>query len=382
MGIKVGIDASRNRSGGARAHIIGIITALNGVLPKGVDEIHVWSYDLLLSKLPDYTWLKKHTHESFNKGLASQLIWQYFNLCNEAKRYKIDIMLNTDAGTVSRFKPSVTMSRDMLSYEKGEMERFGISLQRLRLIALKYVQNHSLRKSASAIFLTKYAAEVIQKSSGKIKSYKIIPHGISENFKNSLKVWKDFEKKNAPIRCIYVSNVAPYKHQIHVAKAIWYLKNRKHINISITFVGGGEGFAQDVLNKYVNEVDPESTFITQLEFVNHNELPNLIKKSDLFIFASSCENMPNTLIEGMCSGLPIACSNRGPMPEVLQDGGCYFNPEEFSEIAFAIEKLIKNEKLRTDLAVRSLQLSHNYSWHKCSLETFDYLVKTYENTTK
>ena len=51
-------------------------------------------------------------------------------------------------------------------------------------------------------------------------------------------------------------------------------------------------------------------------------MPEYLSKSNIFIFASSCENMPITLIEGMASGLPIACSDRGPMPEVLQDGGC------------------------------------------------------------
>ena len=68
-------------------------------------------------------------------------------------------------------------------------------------------------------------------------------------------------------------------------------------------------------------------------------MPEYLSKSNIFIFASSCENMPITLIEGMASGLPIACSDRGPMPEVLQDGGVYFNPEDCKSIVFAIEKL-------------------------------------------
>ena len=46
------------------------------------------------------------------------------------------------------------------------------------------------------------------------------------------------------------------------------------------------------------------------------------------IFASSCESSSCVLIENMASGLPIACSNRGPMPEVLKDGGVYFDPEK------------------------------------------------------
>ena len=54
----------------------------------------------------------------------------------------------------------------------------------------------------------------------------------------------------------------------------------------------------------------------------------LLADANLFVFASSCENMPNTLVEAMAIGLPIACSDRGPMPEVLRDGGVYFDPED------------------------------------------------------
>ena len=43
MGLVVGIDASRNRSGGAKAHLLGIIKDSN---PRahGIEEVHVWSY--------------------------------------------------------------------------------------------------------------------------------------------------------------------------------------------------------------------------------------------------------------------------------------------------------------------------------------------------
>ena len=61
----------------------------------------------------------------------------------------------------------------MLSYEPGEMQRFKWGFQRLRLLLIKYSQNRSLRNSYAAIFLTKYASEVIQKSTGKLKALHI-----------------------------------------------------------------------------------------------------------------------------------------------------------------------------------------------------------------
>jgi glycosyltransferase involved in cell wall biosynthesis len=94
------------------------------------------------------------------------------------------------------------------------------------------------------------------------------------------------------------------------------------------------------------------------------------------VFASSCENMPNTLVEGMASGLPIACSNRGPMPEILQDGGVYFNPESANSIAAAIEELLVNDDRRTSIARRARELAAQYSWQRCAEETWEFLRAT------
>ncbi len=176
--IIVGIDASRNRSGGARAHIIGIINALKSGTEKTV-EIHIWSYKSLLDMLPNIKFVIKHSSHKLEKNILSQIIWQFFTLPKLVKKYKCDILLYTDAGAFINFHPCVVMSRDMLSYEKGEMNRYPFSMSKLRLFILKYIQIYSLKKADGAIFLTKYASDVIQKYTGNLKNVRIIPHGVS-----------------------------------------------------------------------------------------------------------------------------------------------------------------------------------------------------------
>lgn len=372
--LTIGIDASRNRSGGARAHIIGIIDKFDiDFLNNDIKEVHIWSYPELLECLPDKEWLIKHNPYQLNQSIYSQLWWQYRILPIEARNNKIDVLLNTDAGTICRYKPSVTMSRDMLSYEKGEMSRYGISRQRIRLELLKLFQNTSLRKSSAAIFLTDYASTTIQKSTGRIRNYKIIPHGVSDCFKletNNGK-WEDNVKKQ--IKCVYVSNIDLYKHQWNVAIAISKLY-KKGYNISIDFIGGGHGRAKKKFDNIISNLK-DTNYIIQHEFIPNSNLPNEMKNKDIIIFASSCENMPNTLIEGMSMGLPIACSDRGPMPEILKNGGVYFDPENIDSIETAIESIINNPEERERIAKTAKQLSSYYSWERCSRETFNYLIK-------
>ena len=98
------------------------------------------------------------------------------------------------------------------------------------------------------------------------------------------------------------------------------------------------------MQKQIQASDPNRIFTEIKSFVPHEKVHELHSTADIFVFASSCENMPNTLIEAMAAGLPIACSNRGPMPEVLQDAGVYFDPEVPSSIAEAIENLLLMKK--------------------------------------
>ncbi len=366
----IGIDASRNRSGGAKVHLIGI---LNEIRPEnyGFEKIHVWSYPELLDLLPERDWLIKHSPTALKKSIFNQLFWQFFIFPKELKKNKCDIVLNTDGGTVCRYKPSVTMSRDMLSYEKGEIDRYKYGKSWLRLLLLKYIQNSSFKHSTGVIFLTNYAANVIQKSCGRLRNIRIIPHGVSEIFANQkiLSVWPSDPMKEE-LNCLYVSNTAPYKHQWKVIEAIYRLR-KKGYKIVLT-LAGAEGKAQNLVERAILEFSAEE-FVIQLGHIKTMDLPCLISKSNIFIFASSCENMPNTLIEAMSVGLPIACSNRGPMPEVLGECGLYFDPEVVDTIERSIETIILDKSIRLKISNNVKEKATRYSWKRCADETMNYL---------
>jgi glycosyltransferase involved in cell wall biosynthesis len=370
MSLIVGIDASRNRSGGAKAHLVGILSA-GDPSRYGISQVHVWSYGSLLQALPDAPWLHKHNPPELERSLLQQAWWQRRALPKEIRLRQCDILLSPDAGTIGNYRPSVVMSRDMLSYEPGEMRRYGFSKARLRLILLRYIQARSMKHATATIFLTQYAARTIQKFTGKIERVAVIPHGVGESFRHNgpARAWPG---QDAQIRCLYVSNAEMYKHQWTVVRAIGQLRQRGH-NLSLTLAGGGSGEAQRLMDEEIARTDPRNEFVRVIGAVRHDEIPGLLAEADLFIFASSCENMPNTLLEAMASALPIACSDRGPMPEVLGDGGVYFDPERDESIAAAVERLVTDPQLRLTSARRSKELSKNYSWTRCANETWTFL---------
>jgi glycosyltransferase involved in cell wall biosynthesis len=368
----VAIDASRNRSGGAKTHLLGILSA-HDPTQQGVASVHVWSYRKLLDALPDAPWLVKHHPPELEQSLLRQLWWQRRKLPQELERQGCDVLLTTDAGSICSFRPSVVMSRDMLSFEGNEMERYSfLSFARLRLFLLRYMQVAALRRATGALFLTSYASTVIQRFTGTLPVVRIIPHGIAEQFRQQT-IQGKWETSALEIRCVYVSNADMYKHQWQVVRAVAQLR-RKGYPLALKLIGGGFGPAKELLDQTVAEEDPQGHFVTTFDAVPHEDIPKHLADADLFIFASSCENMPNTLVEAMAAGLPIACSDRGPMPEILEDAGTYFDPEDPASIAGAVEKLLVDRPLRMAVAAKAKALSDQYSWSRCARETWAFLV--------
>jgi glycosyltransferase involved in cell wall biosynthesis len=375
--IRIGIDASRNRSGGAKAHVIGLISEGN---PEnyGIDEVHIWAFKSLLNSLPDRPWLFKHNPLALENTLIKQVFWQWFKLKKEATKEKIDILFTTDASTFSSFSPMVVMSQDLIQYEPGVMRSYGWGMSRFKNIMKLIVQNMAMRDAKGVIFLTEYSKSTVQKVTGFLKNTIVIPHGVGDLFKNKTHYPKSPLLDQKIIRCVYVSNTDMYKHQWNVVKAIASLR-KKAIPIEITLAGGGVGKSRKLLNDEILNSDPNEEFVKVVEFVTPAQMPDLLASSDISIFASSCENLPITLLESMAVGLPIASSNRGPMPEVLKDGGVYFDPEDPKSIELAVEKLITEDATRLASSKQTKLLASDYSWNSCANKTWEYLVDNIKN---
>lgn len=368
----VGVDASRNRSGGAVAHIRGL---LSGDDPQrhGIARVHLWAHDALLDVVSERPWLTKHRVAAASGSMPRQMAWQRFRLPRLARDLGVSVMFNTDAGSVCSFRPCATLSQDMLCFEPGEMQRYPWpGRARFRLELLRVVQLHRLLHSTKALFLSQHAQQVIGDLVS-LRNSAVIPHGIDLRFFEagaSRRIWPS----EGPIRCLYVSNVAPYKHQWHVVTAFSELRARTGRDLRLRLVGGGAGAALSKLKSAVAECDPYGQFVEMEDFISNEAVASELAMADLFVYASSCENLPITLLEAMASGLPIASSNRGPMPEVLGDSAAFFDPEEPQSIASAVEALLRDETLRDHSVSEVRRRAKAYTWNLSAGRTWQELA--------
>ncbi len=94
--------------------------------------------------------------------------------------------------------------------------------------------------------------------------------------------------------------------------------------------------------------------------VPHADIGPLLAGCEFLAFQSTCENCPNTLIEALVAGAPIACSNAGVMPEIAGDAARYFNPFDPASIACTLTELAENDGIRQLLRQRALKRAHEF----------------------
>lgn len=375
--IRIGIDATNIRIGGGVTHLLEL---LNGIDAKtmGVQEVVIWAGSNTLQSLPDRPWLTKINPPSLDKSLFHRAFWQLGSLTKAVREARSDVLLVPGGSYVGNFHPVVAMSQNLFPFEWSVISRTGFSLRMLKFIILRWVQSYTFRHSDGVIFLTEYAKAAVLKITGSLSGKTtVIAHGLSARFayapKPQLPIGQyDLAK---PYRLIYVSTIEVYKNQDQVVLAIELLR-KKGFPLSLTLVGPAEPKALHVLNKTINEVqegNQDQPWCQYLGAIPYEDLSAQYKQADLAIFASSCETFGMIVLEKMAIGLPIACSEQSAMPEILGEGGIYFDPHNPASIAAAIEQYLASPELREEKQLRAYELSKAYSWQQCAQNTISFL---------
>jgi len=370
----LGIDASNICEGGGVTHLVELLK--NSEPEKyGFSKVIVWSNRATLEKIHDRSWLIKSYDEWTNKSLLTRVYWQRFRLKKVAKSLGCDLLFVPGGLDVSGFRPMVTMHRNLLPFDWKELLRYGLSVRTIRLIILRFLQSASYRGADGVIFLTQYAQGVALKVTGLLKgSVVVIPHGVDQRFFKPPRKQKDINDYDfvEPIKLIYVSTIEPYKHQWNVVEAVSILRNNG-IPVSLDLFGTSYPSALKRLLLSIDRLDPCGHYIQYHGFIQHEAIQEEYLKSDIIVFASSCETFGQILIEGMSTGLPVACSNASAMPELLGSNGIYFDPLSSNSIATTLERLINSSDLRANNSLYSFERAKEFSWERCSNDTFKFL---------
>lgn len=376
--LKLAIDASNISQGGGLTHLMRLLHAIDESNVR-FDKVVIWTSSSTAKHFPLRPWLQVVSPSWCDSGMVSRFYHQQFYIPRYVRQEECDVLFSP-GGTLPIWSPvpTVAMSQNMLPFEPDNALLFGaFSPMRLKMLMLRFMQGLSFKRASGVLFLTEYARTTVGRFLNGIPGETtIIPHGIESRFFQAPREQRSLQALSyqSPFHLLYVSIMMPYKHQIEVVTAIALLR-KQGVPVALTLVGAEWGNYGTLVRQKVAELDPDARFLNIAGHMPFDSLHALYKEADAFVFASSCENLPNILIEAMAAGLPILSSDKGPMPEVLGDSGLYFNPRSVDSICSALTELIEDTEERSRMARACWEKAQRYSWQKCAQDTLNFIAK-------
>ncbi len=113
-----------------------------------------------------------------------------------------------------------------------------------------------------------------------------------------------------------------------------------------------------------HEVAADHRNIVFLGYVDEATLDSLYQHAVGFVYPSLYEGFGIPPLEAMQYGCPVVAARSSSLPEVCGDAVYYVNPEDVSEIAEGMHRILTDETLRSKLITKGYQRLKVFSWEK------------------
>lgn len=178
-------------------------------------------------------------------------------------------------------------------------------------------------------------------------------------------------EKNAPI-IITIAHMRPQK-AYHILIEALNLIFKKKIPFTSLFVGDG------VLKNELIKLSFDLGLSSKIHFLgNRADIPELLSISNIFVLSSYYEGLPRSIMEAMSAKLPVVATDTGGVSELVEDEitGILVPPKDAIGLAFGIEKLLLDEKLRKQMGTAGYKkIKNEFSLAKMVNE----IEKVYKN---
>jgi len=106
-------------------------------------------------------------------------------------------------------------------------------------------------------------------------------------------------------------------------------------------------------------------------FVAPADLDGLYAAAAAVAVPSFNEGFGLPVLEAMARGVPVACSDRGSLPEVAGDAAVLFDPADPPGIARALGRVLDDAAQRKELIARGRRRPAHFTWERCAEGTLE-----------
>jgi glycosyltransferase involved in cell wall biosynthesis len=367
------INALSARWGGGQAYLLNLL--------KYADRFPDMKFYLLSSSLPE-NGLKKveMIQPNFNpSNIVLRALWERYCLPKLLQELRADVLF-CPGGTLNTSPPpgcvTAVAFRNMLIFDTDSRQKYPPGYMLARLLLLERLSKSSFEKADLVIFISRYAKQVVDRKVPRRKGRSVvITHGIDDKFrtyadKNISR--PDFLPEGDYL--LYVSPIDVFKAQIEVVWAYHLLCQKRQTKEKLILLGPNHTAYATRVREEIERLGLRGRVITA-GTVPYADMPAVYHYSKAHIFASTCENCPNVVIESLGSGRPLFLSDRAPMPELAGDAAVYFDPEKPQELAGVLLKHLDDEQWMVQMGRKAHERSFRYSWQITAKKTFQSMLE-------
>jgi glycosyltransferase involved in cell wall biosynthesis len=164
---------------------------------------------------------------------------------------------------------------------------------------------------------------------------------------------------------MYVGQQSDYKNIRRLGAAHQRLI-RKYPDLGLVLVGSKNDSA--LMNEdFFTDKNYKNIIFTG--FLPDAQLNWLYEHADAYVFPSLMEGFGLPGLEAMGHGTPVVSSNATCLPEIYGDAAHYFDPNDTTDMARAIDEVIEDKDLKNTLVEEGHKQFKKYSWHKTAKQT-------------
>lgn len=367
--MKVVINAFSARRGGGQTYLLNLLQHLDNQSDLDITILAPASL-----KLPHHPSIRQINVEWPVENPILRAVWEKFKLPSLLEELKADILF-CPGGLINTKPPrgckTVTMFRNMIPFDISVRKSYPLGLMRLRNWLLEHTMLASMTSADLVIFISDFARDVIERrSGGKIHSAVTIPHGINDHFRLSGRpcpAKPDWLPAGEYL--LYVSIFDVYKHQLEVVQGFHLLKQCRETKEKLVLAGHHEAPCAAKVVDEIRRLDLQDDVILAGN-IPYQELPAVYANAKINIFASSCENCPNILLEALGAGRPLVVSKVPPMPEFGGETAVYFDPRSPDDFCKQVRSIIDSPEQLQHLGYAATQRAECYHWDETARRTW------------
>lgn len=296
--------------------------------------------------------------------------WFEYSIKRALKKYDIDLFYSPDGYLSLKSQvPQVGVIHD-LNFEHYPEDIPASPLRYLRKYFPKFA-----KKAAHILTVSDYSKQDIVKSYGvSPSSITVAWNGASESFV-PLKVDEIREirtdRTNGRPYFIFVGAIHPRKN---VGRLIEAFGKFASVNPDIDLMIVGESLWANKASSIPEVSEELKKRILFSGHVSLEELNKLMGAAFALAYIPYFEGFGIPLVEAMRCGIPIISGNLTCLPEVAGEAAIYVNPFDTDEVSKALIYLASDEQKQAELAQKSLERSHLFSWDYTAETTWNVIA--------